>query len=319
MQKETKQLPKNGQAEHYKLAVLQSLSVELQAPSGVKSDSRFYKKVWVNYNIDNLQGDNFKSFKNDTQSYYKDYLQGRVIKNKDIGDISLTRKGLDETQSKNFELGITFPDLPKNLKNANYIETNPLYKFRRDKTTEKFHTLFDGQNRQVIAQDKFGNKKYYFTKRNTANQGTPSKTEGTSFDNIPLDYASAYSNQNQALETKSNSIIPNNPYNFNPNHVAIPGNSVFTGSVQKNVDINGNEINFPIDKNRIFTREDIGAMTGDEYIENENAIREQWGKIGIPTNGDMEREMITNGTVMYVKPYTRQDGRKVKGYYRSLK
>ena len=119
----------------------------------------------------------------------------------------------------------------------------------------------------------------------------------------------------------SKAIIPNNFNNFNPSHVAIPTSPIFTGSVQKNVDINGNEINldFPIDSNRIFTREDIASMTGDEYLQNENAINSQWGKIGIPTNGDMEREMITNGNIVYVKPYTRQDGTKVKGYYRSLK
>ena len=115
-----------------------------------------------------------------------------------------------------------------------------------------------------------------------------------------------------------NTTIPNNFNDFNPSHVAIPASPIFTGSVSKNVDLNGNELtNLPFDSNRIFTREDIASMTKDEYLQNENAINFQWGKIGIPTNGDMEREMITNGNVVYVKPYTRQDGTKVKGYYRS--
>lgn len=90
--------------------------------------------------------------------------------------------------------------------------------------------------------------------------------------------------------------------------------------MKKNVDVNGNELpDLPFGNNRIFTREDIDNMAVDEYLKNEDAIRAQWGKIGIPTNGDMEREMITGGNVIYVQPYTRQDGTKVKGYYRSIK
>ncbi len=37
----------------------------------------------------------------------------------------------------------------------------------------------------------------------------------------------------------------------------------------------------------------------------------------MPTNGDMQRESMINGGVVYVHPYTRSDGTEVKGYYRS--
>lgn len=37
-----------------------------------------------------------------------------------------------------------------------------------------------------------------------------------------------------------------------------------------------------------FTREQIGAMTPDEFTKNEKAIMEQWGKIGIPSKRDLE-------------------------------
>ncbi len=36
-----------------------------------------------------------------------------------------------------------------------------------------------------------------------------------------------------------------------------------------------------------FTREQIGEMTSDEFAKNEKAIREQWGKIGIPSKKDL--------------------------------
>lgn len=39
-----------------------------------------------------------------------------------------------------------------------------------------------------------------------------------------------------------------------------------------------------------FTREQIGAMSGDEFLQNEKAIREQWGKIGIPSEQDLPKE-----------------------------
>ncbi len=69
--------------------------------------------------------------------------------------------------------------------------------------------------------------------------------------------------------------------------------------------------------NHIYTRDEIGAMSIDEYAQNEKAIHAQLNKIGIPTNGDLQREAMTGGGVVYVNSYTRSDGTKVKGYYRS--
>lgn len=69
--------------------------------------------------------------------------------------------------------------------------------------------------------------------------------------------------------------------------------------------------------NRIYTREDIGNMTVDEFAQNEQAIMSQLRRIGIPTNGDMELEAMTNGNVIYVHEYIRLDGTRVRGYYRS--
>ena len=39
-----------------------------------------------------------------------------------------------------------------------------------------------------------------------------------------------------------------------------------------------------------FTREQIGAMSGDEFSKTEKAIMEQWGKIGIPSERDLPKE-----------------------------
>ena len=65
--------------------------------------------------------------------------------------------------------------------------------------------------------------------------------------------------------------------------------------------------------NRIFTRESIGEMSDNEFESNEKAIGAQLNKIGIPTNNEMQNSF---GAV-YVAPYTRADGVRVKGHYRS--
>ncbi len=71
--------------------------------------------------------------------------------------------------------------------------------------------------------------------------------------------------------------------------------------------------------NHIYTREEIGAMSSDEFAKHEKEIDAQTRAFSgtMPTNGDLQREAITNGGVVYVNSYTRSDGTKVKGYYRS--
>lgn len=71
--------------------------------------------------------------------------------------------------------------------------------------------------------------------------------------------------------------------------------------------------------NRIFTREDVGAMSSDEFAKYEKEIDAQIKSMGgsMPTNGYLQREAMTGGAVVYVDSYTRSDGTEVKGYYRS--
>lgn len=71
--------------------------------------------------------------------------------------------------------------------------------------------------------------------------------------------------------------------------------------------------------NRIFTREDVGAMSSDEFAKYEKEIDAQIKSMGgsMPTNGYLQREAMTGGAVVYVASYTRSDGTEVKGYYRS--
>ncbi|MBD5401301.1 hypothetical protein HDR58_00670 [bacterium] len=71
--------------------------------------------------------------------------------------------------------------------------------------------------------------------------------------------------------------------------------------------------------NRIFTREDIGTMSPEEFSTLEKEIDAQVKAFNgtMPTNGDLQTEAISGGGVIYVNSYTRSDGTKVNGYYRS--
>lgn len=63
---------------------------------------------------------------------------------------------------------------------------------------------------------------------------------------------------------------------------------------------------------RIYTAEDIGRMDSEEFIANEPAIDYQLNNLGIPR----EAELAASDEV-YVRSYTRDDGTKVRAYYRS--
>ena len=71
--------------------------------------------------------------------------------------------------------------------------------------------------------------------------------------------------------------------------------------------------------NHIYTREEVGSMSSDEFSKHEKEIDAQLKSFNgtMPTNGDLYRESISNGGVVYVHPYTRSDGTEVRGYYRS--
>ena len=65
--------------------------------------------------------------------------------------------------------------------------------------------------------------------------------------------------------------------------------------------------------NKIYTAEDVGKMTAEEFMENEKAINYQMANLGIPR----ESELTGNPDVVYVHGYTRDDGTEVKAHYRS--
>jgi hypothetical protein len=72
--------------------------------------------------------------------------------------------------------------------------------------------------------------------------------------------------------------------------------------------------------NQIYTREDVGNMSSDEFAKKEKEIDAQIQAFNgtMPTEQELQSETTTLfGGVIYVNSYVRADGTKVRGYYRS--
>jgi len=82
------------------------------------------------------------------------------------------------------------------------------------------------------------------------------------------------------------------------------------GQVNMNIDFKD------IDTNRIFTNEEIGQMSQDEYSRLESFINQQVAAGRVMPEAQAKQQ-VQAGNLIYVNSYTRSDGTKVKGYYRS--
>lgn len=70
-----------------------------------------------------------------------------------------------------------------------------------------------------------------------------------------------------------------------------------------------------IPKNKVFTAEEIGNLSIDDFTKYENYIDNQMKNFGIPNNFQAKQE-VKVGNLIWVDSYTRDDGTEVKGYYR---
>ena len=82
------------------------------------------------------------------------------------------------------------------------------------------------------------------------------------------------------------------------------------GQVNMNIDFKD------IDTNRIFTNEEIGQMSQDEYSRLESFINQQVAAGKVMPEAQAKQQ-VQAGNLIYVNSYTRSDGTEVKGYYRS--
>jgi len=91
-----------------------------------------------------------------------------------------------------------------------------------------------------------------------------------------------------------------------PTGYAVNINEEFDESV---FDKNGNPFG------KIFTAEEIGSMSSNDWQKNESYIMDQLSTFGVPREREAQKAVL-DGTLIWVNSYTREDGTEVKGYYR---
>ncbi len=183
------------------------------------------------------------------KQYYKDYIQNRLIHNSEAGDINFPNSQVGEIGLHNYNM---IPKLPKQIRNAKNL------KISNDKPERTDALNF------VKVYNNYKGKQYEYLIRNNSNN------TGKDFYQIKqVGSTPAYSHQNRALKIEPNSIIDDNFKNVNPSHVAIPlkmQNGVLKTGINMDVDRFGN---------KIFTPDEIGKMSNEEFEQNEQIINQQ--------------------------------------------
>lgn len=227
----------------------------------------------------------------------------------------------------------------------------------------------DITNKIAIATDWYGKPRNWIVTAHRQNKSAAKRL----MDSAPTSNLSLEKGRNSISRLAADkAIINDNSEKVNPVAMIIPpqllqnlqnGNQpsfLLEGSVEMNVDQNGNQIFTPqqignmasdeFEKNlktieqqlknglikpqkqevdysgylnpatgdgKIFSREAISQMSGEEYTANESAIMSQLKSIGIPYEAELEEASKSRGGLVYVSPYTRSDGTEVSGYWRS--
>ena len=150
--------------------------------------------------------------------------------------------------------------------------------------------------------------------------------------NVPFELSIQYNDYQQNNLPDLNDLMinpinqqPDNPWDMIP--MAIPESlrqplGIPTGQAA-NFDINQLANMLGIQLPEVQSKQDSGLFgytnPSEEFAKHEKEIDAQTRAFNgtMPTNGDLQREAMTGGGVVYVNSYTRSDGTKVKGYYRS--
>ena len=305
-------------------------------------------------NIDNLDQTTREIYNKEARKFYQGYLQGTSL-NRD-GNIDFTRAGIQENLRWNPHQTQNFSSLVNDIKKAQKLPNEPNLKLEQKPFVSHYEVYRGNLGDHYIENLNDGGRRYYITKdtldgtHQSTNLGSI-KSAGNIIPSFLYDFnlPEWVNPQTAFLGQTINSNIQNNIPNFDFNTaVTTRGNNqqtpkydkIFTPEdigqmtpeeFSKNEKIINEQLqqgliapttqrkqNYsgyrnPVSgDNRIFSQEDIGGFSEDEFAKHEKEIREQWGSIGIPTNNELQ----SSGAI-YIAPYTRSDGVQVKGHYRS--
>ena len=305
-------------------------------------------------NIDNLDQEARKIYNKEARKFYQDYIQG-VSLNKD-GNIDFTRAGIQENLRWTPHQGQNLSSLINDIKKAQKLPNEPNLKIEQKPFISHYEVYRGNLGDHYIEKLNDGGRRYYITKdtldgtHQSTNLGSI-KSANNIVPNFLYDFnlPKWVNPQTATLGQTINNNIQNNIPSFDFNTaVTIRGNNqqtpkynkIFTPEDIGNMtpeEFSKNEkiINEQLQQglitpttqrkqnysgyrnpvsgdNRIFSQEDIGELSSDEFTQREKEIQGQLNSIGIPTNNELQ----SSGAI-YIAPYTRSDGVQVKGHYRS--
>ena len=296
---------------------------------------------------------NFKNLRRLGKRFYEDYLRDRVVSTQELGEINFPNSQAGEIRLHNIKM---IPKIPEQIRSAQGLRYSNDKPWRHDANNfYKIYNTYKGKNYEYVIRNnanKTGNDFYQIKEVDSApaylHHNQVLETEPVNIINdiseninpIPMiiqpQILQNLQNANQPsfllegsvemkVDTNGNQLFtPHNikelpPDEFQEN-IPIIEQQLREGLIRPKahqVDYSG-YINPETGDGKIFSREAISQMSSDEYTGNEPAIMAQLKSIGIPYESDLELASMHGDGLVYVRPYTRSDGTKVRGYYRSV-
>ncbi len=303
--------------------------------------------------ISELTKTQIKNLVKQGKEYYWDYLQWRNLTSPQLGKINFPGTQAGEIRVHNMKM---IPKIPEQIRSAQGLRYSNDKPWRNDANNfYKLYNTYKGKNYEYVIRNnanKTGNDFYQIKEVDSApaylHHNQALETEPVNIINdiseninpipmiIPPQILQNLQNANQPsfllegsvemkVDTNGNQLFtPHNikelpPDEFQEN-IPIIEQQLREGLIRPKahqVDYSG-YINPETGDGKIFSREAISQMSSDEYTGNEPAIMAQLKSIGIPYESDLELASMHGDGLVYVRPYTRSDGTKVRGYYRSV-
>ena len=303
--------------------------------------------------ISELTKTQIKNLVKQGKEYYWDYLQWRNLTSPQLGKINFPGTQAGEIRVHNMKM---IPKIPEQIRSAQGLRYSNDKPWRNDANNfYKLYNTYKGKNYEYVIRNnanKTGNDFYQIKEVDSApaylHHNQALETEPVNIINdiseninpIPMII------QPQILQNLQNADQPSfllegsveMNVDTNDNKIFTPHNikKMPPDEFQENIPIieqqlrdglirpKAHQVNYSgyinpeTGDGKIFSREAISQMSSDEYTGNEPAIMAQLKSIGIPYESDLELASMHGDGLVYVRPYTRSDGTKVRGYYRSV-
>ena len=284
------------------------------------------------------------------KEYYWDYLQWRDVVSPQLGKIYFSGAQAGEIRAHNMKM---IPKIPEQIRTAQGLKYSNDKPWRQDANNfYKLYNTYKGKNYEYAVRNNSNKTGYNFYQikevgstpaywdQAPALEIKPNNIINDNFENfnpLPVILPPYITQEQQTTPTflleghlEMNVDKNGNPI-FTPHEIGNMTNEKFEKNLQvieqqlndglikpqtPQVDYSG-YLNPETGEDKIFSREAISQMSGEEFSGNESAIMAQLKTIGIPYEADLTLASLQGKGLVYVRPYTRSDGTEVRGYWRS--